>query len=408
MLQCLATRLFCLALTLAPLLAPAGARGWTFTTLYNFQGGQDGAEPNGGLIMLGGMLYGTTFDGGAPGTCVISCGTVFRMDPDTGAKLTLHHFNGPPDGNGPLAGLVAIGGMLYGTTQFGGSRDAGTLFKIDPATGNEQFLYGFNGTPDGAAPIAGLIAQGSVLYGTTQSGGYLYNACPSYGCGTLFSFDLTTMSETVLHRFQGGTDGSQPQSPLLFYHGSLFGTTSRGGGAETCSSSLGCGTVFQASLTGGDTVLYAFNGGADGYVPYGALVTGWNLLFGASYQGGNTCNFPGGCGVVFEVNPQRPGITTLHTFRGGQLAALPAGGVILSAGWLYGVTARGGGGPCTGGCGTIFLTGPISRETGLLHAFNHTDGEIPLGPLLAYGGAFYGVTVLGGTNGRGTVFKLVP
>src|SRR5271157_4984795 len=94
----------------------------------------------------------------------------------------LYTFTGSPDGAFPVAGLVRDAqGNLYGTTQGGGARGAGTVFKVD-TTGKETVLYSFTGGADGAYPGAGLLrdAQGN-LYGTTVYGGDL--ACTN-GCGT--------------------------------------------------------------------------------------------------------------------------------------------------------------------------------------------------------------------------------
>ena len=47
----------------------------TFTVLYSFNGGTDGAQPHAGLVRdAAGNLYGTTLQGGA-----FSVGTVFKL-----------------------------------------------------------------------------------------------------------------------------------------------------------------------------------------------------------------------------------------------------------------------------------------------------------------------------------------
>src|SRR5579862_8114661 len=73
------------------------------------------------------------------------------------------------DGQGPLAGLVAVNGVLYGTTSAGGLGH-GTVFSIT-TDGSENVLYRFKGGSDGANPEAGLLAINGVLYGTTAAGG---------------------------------------------------------------------------------------------------------------------------------------------------------------------------------------------------------------------------------------------
>jgi uncharacterized repeat protein (TIGR03803 family) len=135
----------------------------------------DGAYPADRLLVLDGAFYGTTLGGGDT-----LQGSVFKVT-DSGGERLLHSFsccNPSADGIYPLDGLIPIGGVLYGTTRDGGSGDAGTIFKI--ATGRtESVLYSFGGMPDGAQPVAGLTALDGVLYGTTAGGG-------SAGAGTVF------------------------------------------------------------------------------------------------------------------------------------------------------------------------------------------------------------------------------
>jgi uncharacterized repeat protein (TIGR03803 family) len=114
-------------------------------------------------------LYGTAIDGGANGW-----GSVFGF-PAGGIATPLYSFTGGSDGGDPLAGVVSVGGALYGTTSAGG----GTVFKIT-LKGKERVLHAFTGTPDGNLPEAGLLDVDGTLYGTTTNGGATNN-------GTVFS-----------------------------------------------------------------------------------------------------------------------------------------------------------------------------------------------------------------------------
>jgi uncharacterized repeat protein (TIGR03803 family) len=58
-----------------------------------------------------------------------------------------------------------VKGVFYGTTQFGGVRGCGTVFKLTKS-GKETVLHSF-GNKDGVYPMGGVIAVGGVLYGTT-------------------------------------------------------------------------------------------------------------------------------------------------------------------------------------------------------------------------------------------------
>jgi len=186
---------FFLALSAIALFASSAAASEA-VVVYSFKGGSDGAEPQAGLIEVGGALYGTTFLGGTACGYEDGCGTVFQIT-TAGVEKVLHSFGNGSDGTFPRAPLIDVGGTLYGTTQYGGStvcgeseaNHCGTVFKITVA-GEETVLHSFKGGKDGATPVAGLIAIGNTLYGTTVSGGTgTDDPCihvPA-GCGTLFS-----------------------------------------------------------------------------------------------------------------------------------------------------------------------------------------------------------------------------
>jgi uncharacterized repeat protein (TIGR03803 family) len=148
-------------------LAPDG----TETVLYSFTGGMDGYSPLAGLVLdRKGNLYGTTFSGGGSG-CGGGCGTVFKLAPD-GTETVLHRFD-DSDGANPRGGLVFDAkGNLYGTTTGGGAYGGGTVFKLTSSGGNwtETVLHSF-GWSDGAGPYGSLLRKGGILYGTTSWGG---------------------------------------------------------------------------------------------------------------------------------------------------------------------------------------------------------------------------------------------
>ena len=187
------------------------------TVVHNFVGA-DGANPSGALIYVGKNLYGTTQLGGGKA----DGGTIFRFNPATGKTHIIYGFQGGTDGLSPNAGLLQQDGILYGTTLSGGTADAGTVFKIDVTTGAETVIYSFQYGSDGANPASSLIALHGLLYGTTTGGGTL-------GFGTLFSIDPQSGAETILHSFTGGLDGAIPFAGVIYAGGQLYGTTESGG-----------------------------------------------------------------------------------------------------------------------------------------------------------------------------------
>jgi uncharacterized repeat protein (TIGR03803 family) len=404
--------------------------------LYTFTGGTDGGNPPAGVIRdSAGNLYGTASNGG-----ISRQGVVYKLN-TTGQETVVCGFPSPADGGEPAAGVMRdSAGNLYGTTLYGGAYDAGTVYKVD-AAGRETVLYTFTGGTDGANPFAGVIAdpEGN-LYGTTEDGG-TFNAGTVYMLDTagnetvLHSFAFypfgdgalpfagvirdsegnlygTTIgagtssagivykldpagNETVLYNFTGGSDGGEPDSGVIRDSaGNLYGTAYLGGAA-------GQGVVYRVNAAGVEKVLYSFMGGTDGANPFaGVIADAEGNLYGTTANGG-TAN----AGVVFKLDTAGQE-TVLYSFTGGPDGGSPGGAVIRdSAGNLYGTTDLGG----TANAGVVFKLNPDGRET-VLHSFTGlADGGNPVDGLIRDpAGNLYGTAQFGGKGLGGVVFKLTP
>jgi uncharacterized repeat protein (TIGR03803 family) len=376
----------------------------TYEVLHAFTGSPDGGSPAAGLLRdAQGNLYGTTSAGGNSSAACNnnSCGVVFKID-SAGNETVLYSFNGQPDGANPLAGLIQdSAGSLYGTTCGGGTTGNGTIFKLD-TTGKETVLYSFAGQPDGSCPSAVLVLDAADnLYGTTKIGG-------TSNDGTIFKLD-TSGTETVLHSFTAQVDGKFPQDLLRDSAGNLYGTANRGGLQNCVTGGLGasaCGTIFKLDTTGTLTVLYSFQGWKstnDGGRPVGRLVVdaAGNLYGTTEYGGSGSCeiSFPSGpvrvgCGTVFKLDTT--GVeTVLHSFNIADGSFPLAGLVIDPQGNLYGTTSS-----------NIFELDTSGNLT-MLYAFTGgADGGNPQAPLLGdSAGNLYGTANSGG-SGSGVVFEL--
>ena len=291
------------------------------TVLYTFTGGADGGGPYAGVIRdSAGNLYGTTINGGTAGA-----GVVYKLD-TTGQETVLYTFTGGADGSYPFAGVIRdSAGNLYGTTHGGFMAGAGVVYKLD-TTGHETVLYTFKGGADGGYPYAGVIRDSAGnLYGTTYGGG-------TASWGVVYKLD-TTGQETVLYSFTGGADGGEPMAGVIGDSaGNLYGTTNYGGGTATA------GVVYKLDTTGHETALYTFSGGADGGWPWAGVIrdSGGNI-YGTTFLGG-TANE----GVVYKLDITGQE-TVLHSFTGGADGGSPRAGVIRDpAGNLYGTASNGG------------------------------------------------------------------
>jgi uncharacterized repeat protein (TIGR03803 family) len=317
------------------------------TVLYSFEASSkdDGKNPRSGLVNVMGTLYGTTVKGGVA-SCY--CGTVFKVT-RSGAESVLHRFTGEPDGFGPEYGLLDVGGTLYGTTWSGGANNDGTVFAIT-TSGTETVLHSFTGEPDGARPQAALINVNGMLYGTTSGGGA--NCGSIGGCGTVFTI-TPSGAETVLYSFKGGeADGKNPmQAPLLDVNGTLYGTTRYGGTRNR-------GTVFSITTAGEERVLHNFGGSGDGVLPYGGLLDVNGTLYGTTSNGGSvSCGVRygdvHGCGTVFEITTSGEE-TVLHSFGDSKDGKYPYAGLIYVDGTVYGTATAGG----AKDAGTVFALTP--------------------------------------------------
>jgi uncharacterized repeat protein (TIGR03803 family) len=159
---------------------------WKENIVYDFQYGDDGYQPVSTLVFdSAGNIYGTAWlGGGSP-----DGGLVFELTPSSGGTWTeqiLHSFTGTPDGFRPFSGLTFDqAGNLYGTTEGGGAPcNCGTVFEMSPAADGswtESIVYSFEPTAkDGRFPMGNVIfGPGSLLYGATNEGG-------PKGAGTVF------------------------------------------------------------------------------------------------------------------------------------------------------------------------------------------------------------------------------
>jgi len=208
--------------------------GLGFGVLKHFpwQGGAvstNTSHPQADLVLVGNTLYGTSYYGGTSNT-----GTIFKLNTDGNGYAVLKSFSGnpqniylPSDGAMPYAGLLFDNGNLYGTTEGGGTLGYGTVFSISTNGSNYTVLKSFpgNGTGsnyDGMLPVSGLVCHNGILYGTTQSGG-------TNTFGTVFSVSTNGGGYTVLKTFAGYPDGAIPESALTLSGNTLYGTTLYGG-----------------------------------------------------------------------------------------------------------------------------------------------------------------------------------
>lgn len=402
---------------LLALIAVGRVAGQTFTVLHRFTAGTNNGEyyPVGRLVAnpSGNTLYGTANLGGSA-----YFGSVFAINTDGTGFTNLHSFSIYTNGTQPLAGVILSGNTLYGTAWRGGIEGNGAVFALNTDGTAFRTLHRFTATggpastnSDGARSRAGLILSGNRLYGTAEYGG-------SGGRGTVFGLNTNGTGFTTLHSFTAGyelpfggvtnSDGIFPNGELASSGNILYGTAVAGG-------AFGRGTVFKVNTNGsGFTTLHHFtpadfhpiynpsSTNSDGASPVAGLLMSGNTLYGTTESGGAF-----GQGVVFKVNTDGTGFTTLHSFYYLSDGYYANASLSLSGNTLYGAAIGGG----KYGGGTLFaLNTDGSGFTNLHNLIADDDGSEP-DALVLVGNSLYGVAREYGTpppeySDHGTVFRL--
>ena len=330
------------------------------------------------------MLYGTTSGGGSA-----SSGTIFSIDPTTGNSQILHTFLGTStEGYWLKGGLASDGTYLYGTTNQGGANGWGTVFRVRISDGDFTTLHNFKTDPaDIGNPKGNLLLVGSTLYGTAEKSG-----SPNFngGYGGIFSIGTNGLGYQVLRRFTGSnSDGGAPYAGLITDGTRLYGTAS-----SYISGLPNHGTVFSMNFNGSDfKLLHLFTDAEDPFAyPQAGLVLYGSTLYGTTDSG-----------YVFAVDTSG---NNYRVVRG--VGGYPDADLTIVGSELYGTASYGG----ANQWGMVFTMDLSAADPGstfsTAHSFNLTDGGRPLGGVILVDSTLYGTTSIGGSSGNGTIFSLVP
>ncbi|MEP6747453.1 MAG: choice-of-anchor tandem repeat GloVer-containing protein [Bacteroidota bacterium] len=469
-----------------------GTNGSNYQVLYNFVSTM--GRPTGSLLRYGSLLYGTTKNNDANG------GVIYFYNVASASVSVIHSFssviNSTAEYN-PNGSLLNINNVLYGSTENGGNNNNGVLFKInmdgtlyhvirqqDERNGAEASLIYFNsqlyGTTTGSANLltngsiyrlntdgsnyqpvhslggangytpAGSLIYGndSSLYGMTTSGGSMYNT------GLAFRMKTNgTSYQSLAWVNEGSPPFNNPHGSLVQAKDGSFYTMIPGSSPEpievlkvstspaisshnyflcagpNCPSQpvasfiqgkddylygmspnpnqpSNFGSIFKVTTDGtGYQLLHTFTG-PDGATPLGSLIQGSDLLlYGMTQKGGVADK-----GVIFQMKAAGTGYTIIHDFGTDSqefYGINPVGSLLEGMdGYLYGTTA----GVSTVGLGTIFKIKKDGTGISRVVRFNGTNGAYPKGTLVQdkKSGNLYGMTYQGGTTDFGTVFSVRP
>ena len=430
---------------LARLLAPAVAPAATLNTLVQFHG-VDGQDVVGNIIGLPGSIL-------AAGQSSSTVNQFTKPATAAGAwtNSVIHRFPAfSGDGTYPAGGLIAAGGLVFGTTSGGGNtacvNGCGTVFQLTPpvtpgGSWTETQLLVMAPDANGFQPSGTPLMKGSTTLFTTAI--HAANDVPRPGStagpvgGVVFALAKPASgtgpwTETIIHHFDAAAlDGDTPFGPLtLAPDHAIYGTSFTGG---KCNQ----GTVFRLTppaTKGGswnETLVHEFGATAtgcdydDGEQPVAGVAAAGGKLYGTT-RGGTGL----GCGTAFVITPNAtPAYQKIYKF--GQTATdacSPQAPVRVDAtGVVFGTSVFGGSAAhsieCPSGCGTVYQLTPQAAGqpyvAAVLQSFaGGTDGSEPRSNLL--GGpasGFFGVASHGGFaadtavpdyQSFGTLYKFKP
>lgn len=355
------------------------------TEQYNFtREGGDGNSRGALCQALNGKIYGTSFLQDSVG--LASSGGLYEFDPVTEEMTFLIEFDAVTTGARPTGHVIqAANGKLYGTNSLGGTFGNGTIYEYDITLGTLTVLHHFNdGNGDGNKPEVNLLeGSNGKLYGVTYDGG-------AYNGGTIFEYDITTATFTKLHDFDLSNNGRNPRGTLIEgANGLLYGTAT--------NSSAGDGVIFSYNLSTNSYLMEDSFGGS-AYALGGLVLHSNGMMYGMTFNGGMS-----NIGAIIEFNPSTSNITYVAHLQ-SVILLYPRGGLTEAPnGNLYGVASDGG----ANSRGGLLEYNPVSDVLTVKHDFDYLQGYDPYGTLmLASNGSFYGTTLNSvATSGEGSIFK---
>ena len=287
-----------------------GTNGQNFFALRHFaNGAADGSNPHGNLVITSsGFIYGTT-EGGGPG----GAGIVYKIDTNGNNFTIVHNFSFGQATNGgqPFAGLTPAGGsLMYGTTYSGGAFGGGTVYRLNVSDGSFSLVKSFpalvpsdfTGTNvGGALPRDQIELAGGLLFGTTTYGGTSSN-------GTVFAVGTNGSGFAVLHNFSptsltgyGGTtnsDGANSADHVVLVGNTLYGTTEYRRRRSRHD--------FQVTTNGNSFAVLRSIAEINGFggVPTAGLLLVGNTFYGAMHFGGNANS-----GALYLLTLPQPQLT---------------------------------------------------------------------------------------------------
>ncbi len=346
-----------------------------YRMIYQFGDKRDALTPYGLPFVSGGIVYGSTSYGGTH-----QAGAVFGVT-TLGKEVMLASM--PSYAQEPLGAPALLGGVLYGGARGTISTTPSALYSL--TLGGKLKIMPL--APSQGNSPGELAALDGALFGTL-AGGAVFRYTPSGSFKRLYGFPTKPGDAWEIGYY------------VLAANHTLYGVGCYGGAHDL-------GAVYSLSESGRYKALYSFRGGKDGGCPSAPLTLSNGVLYGTTSALNDVAP---DYGTVF-------GITLggkeqfVYRFKGRneQSCQYPDSGVTFYKGALYGVCDQGG--SQKGYLYRLTLSGQFT----VLHEFTGapSDGDAPIG-LEQSRGTLYGLTQFGGKYtannqyGGGTIFSYAP
>lgn len=377
-----------------------------------------------------GDLYGTSMQGGRTS---YSRGNLFKYNPSSSTYTNLYNMQDvdSADGYHPLANLLeANNGKFYGTTRRGGSYDFGTIYEYDENTGIFRHVFDFNDTL-GKYPQSALVQHANgKIYGMSYSGG-------KSNLGLVYELDISTNTVTKKQDLNDYLLSVDLECAFtLTSTGKLFAF---GRKRKLAGSNVIGAAIFEYDVQQ-DTILFHVNytdstnvsSNGIGFIRGAMIEDSTGMLIGASINNTRFFKFDlsslsmdtivslagltyGSNITDITIGPNN--ILYGNTFHNGtlfmyDLAADTASVLYHHASVSQKITAANNGKLYMFNLqGQLLEYNPASRTVTIKLDQNELDlpPREPVGELLrASNGKYYGVSRIGGTFNRGTIFEYDP
>ncbi len=278
----------------------------------------DGDKAVGTLLQAtNGLLYGITTLGGAN-----DYGIIYSIDPSNHAFTKIVDLTYSMGSRPRASFMQASNGMLYLTTYEGGANGDGAIIELNTSTNIATNVFDFGATSnDPARPLAGELIEANTgeLFGVSREGG-------QYGGGTLYKFNPVNQTVDVLHEFSSASNGGEPFNSLLeASNGLLYGMTYSGG-----PTNKGAIFAYDAAVDTFAVQHYFSNAGTAGTSPQGALMEASDgLLYGMTSTAATLFSFDVNTTDVTTIQSLVDARTTLIQASNGKLYGTTYGGSLF-------------------------------------------------------------------------------